>query len=382
ERLNPDNPAEYETPDGWKRFEERPSVIVVKDADPVTITLRWTENGPVLPPGHRDIGRVTAPGHVAALAWTALDAADTSMSAGLWLMRSGGVEEALAAGALFVAPAQNLMLADQSRVAMQMIGRMPARSGAHQTLGRMPAPGWRAENRWQGSLPYTANPRFLDPRSGILGNTNNKTVERAFPLHVSFLWGDTQRIRRWQALMGDREVQTRESFIEAQLDTVSYTARSLLPLIGRELWFSGDPAPQGTAERRRQDALALLAEWNGEMSEHLPEPLIFTAWLRSLQDMLIRDDVGPLADAFTHPDPVFVERVFRDTEGAAAWCDIRQTSPVETCPEIARRALDGALLDLAERNGDRVESWRWGDLHEARHDHPVLGEVPLFARLV
>ncbi|PKP81930.1 MAG: penicillin acylase family protein, partial [Alphaproteobacteria bacterium HGW-Alphaproteobacteria-2] len=32
--------------------------------------------------------------------------------------------------------------------------------------------------------------------------------------------------------------------------------------------------------------------------------------------------------------------------------------------------------------GDRVESWRWGDLHEARHDHPVLGEVPLFARLV
>lgn len=382
ERLNPDNPAEYETPEGWKRFEERPSVIAVKDAEPVTVTLRWTENGPVLPPGHRDIGRVTAPGHVAALAWTALDAADTSMSAGMRLMGAASVEEGLAAGALYVAPAQNLMLADQSRVAMQMIGRMPARAGAHQTLGRMPAPGWRVENRWQGSLPYAANPRFLDPRSGILGNTNNKTVERAFPLHVSHLWGDTQRIRRWQALMGDREVQTRESFIEAQLDTVSYTARALLPLIGRELWFPGDPAAQGTPERRRQDALALLAEWNGEMSEHLPEPLIFTAWLRSLQDVLIRDEVGPLADAFTHPDPVFIERVFRDTDGAAVWCDIRQTSPVETCPEIARRALDAALLGLAERYGDRVESWRWGDLHEARHDHPVLGEVPLFAWLV
>jgi penicillin amidase len=50
-------------------------------------------------------------------------------------------------------------------------------------------------------------------------------------------------------------VHTRESFIEAQLDTVSPTARSLLPLIGADLWFTGEPAPEGTPERLRQRAL-------------------------------------------------------------------------------------------------------------------------------
>jgi penicillin amidase len=37
------------------------------------------------------------------------------------------------------------------------------------------------------------------------------------------------------------------------------------------------------AERRRQRALLLLAEWNGEMNEHRPEPLIYAAWMRALR---------------------------------------------------------------------------------------------------
>ena len=32
------------------------------------------------------------------------------------------------------------------------------------------------------------------------------------------------------------------------------------------------------------------------MNEHLPEPLIYAAWIRELQNELIRDDLGPLAD--------------------------------------------------------------------------------------
>ena len=181
----------------------------------------------------------------------------------------------------------------------------------------MPSRGWIAENRWQGMLPATANPEFTDPSGGILGNTNNKIVDRPFPMHVSHHWGDTQRIHRWRELMQRRAVHTRDSFIEAQLDTVSFTARSILPLIGADLWFTGESAPEGTPERLRQRALELLADWNGEMNEHLPEPLIYAAWMRALMDRLIRDDLGPLSRDFDHPEPVFIERVFRDVDGAA-----------------------------------------------------------------
>jgi penicillin amidase len=207
-------------------------------------------------------------------------------------------------------------------------------------------------------------------------------IDRPFPNHISFLWGDTQRVQRWQRLMQGRQVHTRDSFIEAQLDTVSFTARSLLPLIGAELWFTGEAAEASTPEALRQRALKLLAGWSGEMNEHLPEPLIYATWLRALQDRLIRDELGTLTPEFTHVEPLFIERVFRDVQGASAWCDVFQSAPVETCADMARLALDDALLEISQKYGTALESLRWGDAHQATHDHPVLGSVPLLRYFV
>ncbi|WP_417526093.1 penicillin acylase family protein [Marinovum sp.] len=382
EQLNPDNPQQYRTPGGFKAFETRRSIVRIRDEAPVTVTLRWTDNGPVLPGSHFDLGAITPPGHVAALAWTALSDEDSSLSAAMALMYAQDVEEAMATGEDFVAPSQMLTLADKDGIALQLVGRMPRRSERHESQGRLPTQGWNPENRWQGHLPYEDNPSFVRPDGGIVGNTNNKVIDRPFPDHVSFNWGDSQRIERWTRLMQGREVHTRDSFTEAQLDTVSFTARSLLPLIGADLWFTGEAAPAGTLARQRQTALTLLAEWNGEMNEHLPEPLIYAAWLRALQDRLIRDDLGPLADEYTHVEPLFIERVYRDIDGASAWCDILQSSPVETCVDIARLALEDAVVWLEENFGRDLGALRWGDAHEATHDHPVLGEVPVLRHFV
>lgn len=382
ERLNPDNPEEVQTPSGWAELRSRPSILRIKDAEPITLTLRWSENGPVLPGRHFDLGAITPPGHVASVSWTALSPRDTSVTAGLDLMRAHDIDEALAAAETHVAPAQNLTVVDGERIAMKTIGALPMRREGHQSRGRLPTPGWIAANRWDGRLDYAQNPTFVSPDGGVLGNTNNKIIDRPFPLHVSYEWGDTQRIERWRRLMQNREVHTRESFMEAQLDTVSFTARSLLPLIGADLWFTGEAAPEGTPERQRQRALALLASWNGEMNEHLPEPLIYAAWLRALQTRLIADELGPLADEFTHVEPLFIERVYRDIDDASEWCNVVQSAREETCSDMARLALDDALVWIGEHYGTQLESLRWGDAHEAVHAHPALGEIPTISWLV
>ncbi|MFD0979909.1 penicillin acylase family protein [Tropicimonas aquimaris] len=377
EELNPANTQQYRTPNGWKDFRTERSIIRVAEEAPVTITLRWSDNGPVLPRSHFDLDQVTPARHVASLSWTGLDAADTSLSAAMRLMRASSVAEAVEAGRDFIAPALNVVLADGDTVGLQVFGAIPDRDPAHYSQGRMPSLGWMPENIWRGRKPYNSNPRRISPASGIVGNTNNRTTEAPFPDHVSFVWGDTQRIQRWRKLMAEREVHTRESFIAAQLDTVSVTARSLLPLIARELWYTGEAAEDGTPERQRQVALELLANWNGEMNEHLPEPLIYAAWLRQLQHKLIVDEIGQLESEFPHPDPIFIERVFRDIDGASAWCDIQQSTITETCADTARIALDEALLWIGERYGTALESLRWGDAHQARHDHLILGDIPV-----
>ena len=382
EKINPSNNAEYLTPDGYKAFVSEQSIIKIRGSDPATINLRWTENGPVLPSDHLSLGNITPEGHVVSLAWTLFNSKDTTMTAAMRIMGAHTVREALSHTKLFIAPSQLLTVVDQQNIAMKLMGAMPRRDINHHTQGRLPSSGWMKENQWQGRYSDGQNPRFINPIGGILGNTNNKLIDRPFPHHISFEWGDTQRVNRWSRLMQNRKIHTRDSFIEAQLDTVSFSARSLLPLIGAELWFTGEPAASGTMDRKRQVALELLAEWNGEMNEHLPEPLLYAAWVRALQKRLIRDELGNIADKFTHVEPVFIERVFRDINGASIWCDIIQSTVIETCSEIAKLALDDALISISERYGDDIQALRWGDAHEATHDHQVLGDIPFLKPLV
>ena len=382
EQLNPDNAGQYLTPQGFRDFQTRDTIIQIKNAQPVTITLRWTENGPVFPSQFEPLRNITPVGHVVALRMTALSPNDTTLGAALAMMRAKNSAEVLRSAEGYIAPSWNLTLTDPTGIALKTIGALPRRQAEHQSQGRIPSPGWIAKNRWTGRLPYGDNPEFINPASGLLGNTNNKLIDRPFPRHMSFDWGDSQRIKRWQKLMTAREVHSRDSFIEAQLDTVSFTARSLLPLIGAELWFSSETAPNGTAERQRKKALDLLAGWNGEMNEHLPEPLLYSAWIKALQNRLIQDELGPLAAAFQHVEPLFIERVFRNLDGAAIWCDVKQSSRVESCAEMSQLALDDALAWTVETWGRSFDGLRWGDAHQATHDHPALGHNPLLGYFV
>ena len=377
EKLNPLDPSEYKTPQGYKPFVKKQSIVRIKDKSPVTLEMFWTENGPVLPGSHANLETVTPAGHVTSVAWTLLSSQDTSIEAGFDLMAAQSVQEGLVASRAFVAPSQILTLADSKQIAMRTIGALPKRDPRHQSKGRLPSAGWLAQNRWQGVFDPSVNPVFLNPASGVLGHTNNKYTDRSFPEHISFDWGDSQRVQRMTRLLQTRESHTRDSFIEAQLDSVSPTARTLLALIGGELWYQSQSVPTDSPAGRRQTALDLLANWNGEMNEHLPEPLIYAAWLRALHKRLIVDELGPLHEAFTHAEPLFIERVFRDVAGAGIWCDVAQSRRQESCAEMSRLALDDALAELVATYGSEITALRWGEAHQATHDHPVLGDVPI-----
>ena len=377
EQLNPENSSEYQTSTSFKPFTKRQTLIKIKDQPTVTLNLLKTENGPVLFGSNLNLDAITPDGHVVSVASTLISPNDTSMEALINIMRSQTVEEALKASQNYMAPGQNLILADQKDIAMKTIGSLPKRDKKHKSRGRMPTRGWLEVNRWQGVYDQSVNPIFLNPIGGILGNTNNKYTNKPFPKHISYEWGDTQRVQRWRLLMQNRSAHTRDSFIEAQLDNISPTARNLLPLIGAELWFEATKKDITNSKIDNKLALELLANWNGDMNEHLPEPLIYASWLRALQTRLIQDELGMLQKEFTHVQPLFIERVFRNINGAASWCDVLQSEKIETCSEMAEMALDDALIWLGNAYTNDLMALRWGDAHQATHDHPELGHLPI-----
>ena len=360
EEIQPGNAARYRGPTGWTDLESRREVIRVLDQPDRNITLRFSRNGPLVPGLDAGLVDITPTGFVPALRWTGSSGDDTTMSALMGLMRAENVVSAARTVEKVIAPAMHVTLADHENIRQLTVGSAPERAANHPTGGALPVPGWETNADWTAIVALNGSPQPTE--NGIVLATEE---------------AGAQALRRGRLdwLLQDREIHSRDSFIAAQLDIVSPAARALLPVVGAELWFTGEPAAAGTPERQRQDALNLLAEWDGAMNEHLPEPLIYSAWMDALQDRLIRDELGPIADDIRDLHPAFINAVFRNQDGASAWCDIVQSAPVEDCTTIARQSLDRAILSLSEKYGPDVTSWRWGDAHQARHTHPVLGQI-------
>ena len=120
------------------------------------------------------------------------------------------------------------------------------------------------------------------------------------------------------------------------------------------------------------------------MSEHTPEPLIYAAWVRALKRRLVAGRARAAAAARC-PAP-------SRSSSSGSTATSTAPRPGATCRQTtARRDLrrDGAAR--ARRRADRargdataprLESWRWGDAHQALHLHQTLGNVPVLQHLV
>ncbi|MEM7060386.1 MAG: penicillin acylase family protein [Pseudomonadota bacterium] len=372
EQVNPDNPDEYLLPDGtWTPFQTRDIRIEIDGKTSLTRTVRRTRHGPVLTGEQFGADRVTPDGFVTALAWTALEDEDLSMTAVMEIMYAGSVEAAVGSAGKVQAPAQNVVMADSDGVALVVAGKVPLRGPRSLSLGRVPSAGANAGNDWQGYMDPENAPQAVRPEQGAVANANNRTADAAYPRHLSFDWARPYRIQRLDKELTARAFHSLDGFVALQNDAISEMARSVLPLIAQDLWWrDGTPVIEDDTRRR---ALELLGVWNGEMNQHAPEPLIFMEWMRALTRRLALDELGDLYDDFQGPRPLFVERVFRDVDGAGIWCDVNKTPEKETCAQVAELAFDDALARLTRDYGDGVDGWRWGAAHVAIHRHTPFG---------
>jgi penicillin G amidase len=63
-----------------------------------------------------------------------------------------------------------------------------------------------------------------------------------------------------------------------------------------------------------------------------------------------------------------------DPAARSAWCD-------GPCGRMLGKALESVAAELAAKLGPDPAAWRWGAVHQAVFEHPVLRFVPLVGRL-
>jgi penicillin amidase len=119
-----------ETEDAVRRT--RTEIIAVRGAEPVTLVVRETANGPVI----SDLDETPRQdGRLLSVRMANLEPNDSSARGILMLNRAQDIAEARAAAALIASPPQNLMVADRAGgIAMYLTGRTPIRAegdGSH-----------------------------------------------------------------------------------------------------------------------------------------------------------------------------------------------------------------------------------------------------------
>ncbi|RCS25311.1 penicillin acylase family protein [Phyllobacterium salinisoli] len=373
ERINPDNPDEYLTPEGYRPFDKRTETIRVKDEQDVTFERRATRHGPVLPANYRGLQRYLPQGTVPALQWTALAQDDTTISAGFRLWDFQSVEAYLDGMHDFVTPMQSMVVADvDGNIGLIAPGRVPVRDPANQIMGRAPSPGWDAIYDWKGYIPYEDLPRQYNPTRGAIGTANSKIVDSSYAPFLTFDWDEAWRRDRIATLMLDSNVkQTLETNRQAQGDDYSPAYAALGPVMLGLV--------EGRSDVNADDILA-LKRWDYREDKSRSEPLIFEAWLRFATKRIISDDLGDAFPGFWRARATAMLR-WLSPDAARDWCDDGRTPERESCGDVLALALKDAESDLETRLGSDRSAWNWGALHYAYGAHRPFARVKPLDRI-
>jgi penicillin amidase len=394
EQINPANPAQYRIPapngqaTAWADFATRDEVIRVKGQGDVRHTVRSTRHGPVLSDAQASHAQVLDTGKfVLSLRWSALDADNHTMLAGLEGNRAQNVGELVQAYRHYHSPMQNVVMADtQGQVVYKAAGKAPVRSATNDIKGIAPAPGWDARYDWQGWIPYAENPETrLTPVAGLAPLAlASQRAESAQAATRGWLATANQRIHSTDYphfLTQDWHVPYRQDRIENLLSaTPQHTVASLQAIQGDQLSLGVPPLLallQATTSDHPLAAQAMqqLQGFDGQMAADQAAPLIFTAWADALTREVLRNRLG--AERF---QAMYGKRHFRSAlEGIVArddafWCG------EGGCTAASNRALTTALTELQSRHGKQVAQWRWGDAHPAVSKHQPFSAVKPLAR--
>jgi len=377
EQINPENPSQYRTPDGWANFEQRTETIRVKGEPDVQLAVRATRHGPVISGALplADRAPMDARSHVMAFSWTALRPDDMSFQASLRLNRAHDWEEFLSATRDFGAPQQNVVYADVAgNIGFVAPARVPIRRRDNDLKGLAPAPGWDARYDWIGFIPFDELPRQYNPMSQQIVTANQKVVGPAYPYFLTSEWVWPYRANRIAAMLEGAPLHDLDSFAGIQKDVVSLAAREMLPLLAK----AQPKSEQGRA------ALKALGSWDGSMDAGRFEPLVYNAWLRELSRQLFAQPLGEaLMKDFWELRNVHQPTVnaLRTMDAGNPWCGATQgAQSLPRCVDVLSDSLEAALAELRKRYGEQMTAWRWGVAHEALSEHRPFSKVPSLAR--
>jgi penicillin amidase len=306
--------------------------IAVRAADPVTVEVLATERGPLF-----EVDRERGRGLSLRDASTVLG--DLGFDALLPLLRARTVDDVDRAMDAWVAPVNNVVIADTSgAVRFRIAGRVPVRAEANRqgiVPGRDPATAWAG---------WVELPRDDVPADGQVVTANERRGSESAMLGTEF--APPHRAARIHTLLRGRDDLSVDDFAEMQGDSFAITALPLCAML-RDL----EPQPGSAGEEVWQTILG----WDGVMAAGSRGAAAFAAWRTALTRRICAEPaLAPLVDDSVH-GPLFAP--YLDL-AASVGLALEPLANADTPFGIDLRRLATEALNDAAGHPDA-----WGDTH-------------------
>ena len=399
-----------------KPFTVREETIKVAGGDSRHITVRETNNGPLVSDRSGELEKVgqkapvsnaapdRADGYGVALKWTALEPGH-SMDAVFELNRAKDFTTFRAAAQHFEVPSQNLVYADtKGHIGYQAPGKIPVRKAGDGTL---PSPGWSSSYGWKKDpIPFDELPYEYDPARGFIVTANQAVIdEDTYPNMLTKDWGYGSRSQRINDLIqskikGGGKIST-EDMQKMQMDNTSEIAALLVPELMKI----------NISDKDVRQAQKLLEGWDYTQEADSAAAAYFNAVWRNILKLAFGDklpkemrvegeclNVPPAKSSgpVDEQDRLVRECGQRDADsaqpdGGDRWYQVvanlmdkpdskwwkapanRKDRATENREELFARAMEDARWELTAKLGKDITTWSWGRLHQLTLKNQTLG---------
>ena len=379
EKINPDNPNQYEVNGKWVDMTTvDESIKVPGQNEPVKLTVRYTRNGPIVSdtygslkqqreddkPNFTQKAGIELPANYAiSMRWTALEP-NRLIDAILGLNAAGNWDEFRAAASNFAVPSQNMVYADvDGNIGYQTPGWIPIRKPGQD--GALPTPGWTDDSQWQGYIPFDELPRTFNPEAGFIVTANNQVIGPDYPYLITTDFDRGYRARRITDMIANAPAPITVDYIkQIHGDDQDPSAEFLLP----DMW------QMDFKDSHLNDVMNLFADWDYQTNMNSAQAALYESFFYHLLARGFRDDLPEDYWPEGNSRWILIVQNLMKQPNSPWWDDKTTTATVENFDDIVRLAFGDAVNEIEKRFGTNTDNWNWGDMHTLTLIHSSLGK--------
>jgi len=356
EKLNPQNPNQYQYKGEWKDFSIREETIPLKRGKTFKYKVRDGIHGPVIDPAITGYPFPTgAADHAYAIKLVDVNFGkflqgylDMARSRN-WDQYVKGLEN-MSQGPV----GWNQVYADKdNNIGYWLTGHVPVRPDKQGYLARA---GWTGEQDWAGYVPFSELPHMFNPGQKYIATANNKNFPDGYPYYLGTEYY-VSRIQRIDEVLRSKTKFSASDMEKLQMDVAVVPARHNVPLLISDL--------SGSKNKKVEKAIKVLKQWREQGYNATVDSAgtcVYRLIMMNLDEMTFSDELGKLYLYVSNYGVTdwALPNIIDDPNNI--WFDDQKTKQHETRKDLVELSAIEAVKYLEKKQSRDPAKWEWGKM--------------------